>query len=188
MRTSLLQASDFRTSEKNDDRQKGLLNILRQAIQRDSRNREKEISRLLHKVYAAASFIWLICLLCAFCAFCRQVLIGMFVVFFEIVSSIVAFREPRSRFTGACGGRGLSDLACLQTAGLYERLSSARVTERVRLPLAIQLGVDKPVHGQRTSITDLDACPHHAHSLLHTPAVNGVLKEDPLFEQSIFVT
>ena len=80
-------------------------------------------------------------------------------------SIVAAFQEPRSRFPGACGGRGLSDLACLQTAGLYERPSSARVTERVRLPLAIQPGVDKPVHGQRTSIADLAACPHHAHSL-----------------------
>ncbi len=52
-------------------------------------------------------------------------------------SIVAAFQEPRSRFPGACGGRGLSDLACLQTAGLYERPSSARVTERVRLPLVI---------------------------------------------------
>jgi len=89
-------------------------------------------------------------------------------------SIVAAFQEPRSRFPGACGGRGLSDLACLQTAGLYERPSSARVTERVRLPLAIRPGVDKPVHGQRTSILGQAACPHHAHSLLHTPAVNGV--------------
>ena len=57
------------------------------------------------------------------------------------------------------------DLACLQAAGLYERPSSARVTERVRLPLAIRPGVDKPVHGQRTSIMGQAACPHRVHSL-----------------------
>ena len=101
----------------------------------------------------------------------------------------VDFREPRSRFPGACGGRGLSDLACLQTAGLYERPSSARVTERVRLPLAIQPGVDKPVHGQRTSIIGFLACPHHAHSLnTHAGRKRCAFKQDPLFEQSIFVT
>ena len=86
----------------------------------------------------------------------------------------VDFREPRSRFPGACGGRGLSDLACLQIAGLYERPSSARVTERVRLPLAIRPGVDKPVHGQRTSITVLSLALITRTALTHTPAVNVV--------------
>jgi len=126
---------------------------------------------------------------CAFwgrCAFWGQALIGTDACY--TYSIVAVFQEPRSRFPGACGGRGLSDLACLQTASLYERLSSARVTERVRLPLVIRPGVDKPVHGQRTSIANLAACPHHAHSLLHTPAVNGVLKGDPPFEQFIFVT
>ena len=37
-------------------------------------------------------------------------------------------------------------------AGLYERPAPARVPERVQLPLASRLGVDKLVHGQRTSI------------------------------------
>ena len=82
--------------------------------------------------------------------------------------------ELRSRFTGACGGRDLSDLACLPAASLFEGLAPARVTERVRLPLVIRPGVDKPVHGQRISITRLIAYPHHMHSLTHTPAVNVV--------------
>ena len=99
------------------------------------------------------------------CAFRGQVLSGTDVCCTHPYAGV--FREPRSRFPGACGGRGLSDLACLQTAGLYERPSSARVTERVRLPLAIRLGVDKPVHGQRTSIISIPACPH-PHTTLPT--------------------
>ena len=83
-------------------------------------------------------------------------------------------QEPRSRFPGACGGRVLSDLACLPSASLFEGLAPARVPERVRLPLVDRPGMDKPVHGQRTSITSKIACPHHAHSLTHTPAVNVV--------------
>ena len=96
------------------------------------------------------------------------------IVFLCNFSSIVAFREPRSRFPGACGGRVLSDLACLPSASLFEGLAPARVPERVRLPLVDRPGMDKPVHGQRTSITSKIACPHHAHSLTHTPAVNVV--------------
>ena len=107
------------------------------------------------------------------CAFRGQVLSGTDVCCTSPYSG--ALREPRSRFPGACGDRDLSDLACLPAASLFEGLAPARVTERVRLPLAIRPGVDKPVHGQRTSSADLAACPHHAHSLLHTPAVNGVL-------------
>ena len=38
-------------------------------------------------------------------------------------------------------------------ASLFEGLAPARVTERVRLPLVIRPGVDKPVHGQMISIT-----------------------------------
>ena len=45
------------------------------------------------------------------------------------------------------------DLACLPAASLFEGLAPARVTERVRLPLVNRPGVDKPVHGQRISIT-----------------------------------
>ena len=83
------------------------------------------------------------------------------------ISSIVALREPRSRFPGACGGRDLMDLACLPAASLFEGLAPARVHERVRLPLASRLGVDKLVHGQRTSIINRPLalvrtrpCPH----------------------------
>ena len=67
------------------------------------------------------------------------------------------------------------DLACLPAASLFKWLAPARVTERVQLPLASRPGVDKLVHGQRTSIIRLIACPHHVHSLFHTPTVNGVL-------------
>ncbi len=52
------------------------------------------------------------------------------------------------------------DLACLPAAGLYEQPAPARVHVRVRLPLASRLGVDKLVHGQRTSIIGSLACPH----------------------------
>ena len=44
------------------------------------------------------------------------------------------------------------DLACLPAASLFEGLAPARVHERVRPPSASRLGVDKLVHGQRTSI------------------------------------
>ena len=95
------------------------------------------------------------------------------------------FREPRSRFPGACGVRDLRDLACLPSAGLYERPAPARVPERVRLPLASRPGVDKPVHGQRISIMRLIAYPHHVHSLTHTPAVNAVLLEQGQAQNAI---
>ena len=64
------------------------------------------------------------------------------------------------------------DLACLPGASLFEGLSPARVHERVRLPLAIRLGVDKLVHGQRTSIIGPSRLPSSAHDLTHTPAVD----------------
>ena len=59
------------------------------------------------------------------------------------------------------------DLACLPSASLFEGLSPARVHERVRLPLVNRSGVDKLVHGQRTSIIGFLACPH-PHTTLPT--------------------
>ena len=99
-------------------------------------------------------------------AYWGQVLSGIFVDH--------SFCEPRSRFPGAYGGRDLSDLACLQAAGLYEWPPPARVAERVRLPFIIRPGVDKPVHGQRISITIGSLILITCTALTHTPAVNVV--------------
>ena len=52
-------------------------------------------------------------------------------------------------------------------AGLYERPAPSRVHERVRLPSDSRLGVDKLVHGQRTSIMGFLSCPH-PHTTLPT--------------------
>ena len=64
------------------------------------------------------------------------------------------------------------DLACLPAASLFEGLAPARVTERVRLPLVNRPGVDKPVHGQRISITIKSLILITCTALTHTPAVH----------------
>ena len=108
---------------------------------------------------------------CLSCAFRGQVLIGTCL---SCSFADQSLREPRSRFPGACGGRDLSDLACLPAASLFKGLAPARVTERVRLPLVIRPGVDKPVHGQRISITIGSLILITCTALTHTPAVNVV--------------
>ena len=58
-------------------------------------------------------------------AFRGQVLLGIHACDTFLYTG--TFREPRSRFPGACGGRSLRDLACLSAASLYERLAQTRV-------------------------------------------------------------
>ena len=87
---------------------------------------------------------------------------------------MMIFRSP------ARASRALAETAASVTspvcrpASLFEGLAPARVTERVRLPLVNRPGVDKPVHGQRTSITVLSLALITCTALTHTPAVNGV--------------
>ncbi len=79
------------------------------------------------------------------------------------------FRSARSRLTGACGERIAQEARLSAGLSLYERLRPARPPECVRLPLFFYSGVDKPVHGQRTSIIFYRRLPSSAHILTHTP-------------------
>ena len=72
---------------------------------------------------------------------------------YQAYSLITVFVSPaRASRALAVDAISVTSPVC-RPASLFEGLAPARVTERVRLPLVIRPGVDKPVHGQRISIT-----------------------------------
>ena len=104
---------------------------------------------------------------------------------------VIPFYIPEPFVSPAHASRALAEAAISWTspvcrlAGLYERPAPARVHVRVRLPLVLRPGVDKLVHGQRTSIIGFLACPH-PHTTL--PTHQPYMWYDPLKGNTFLMT
>ena len=108
-------------------------------------------------------------------AFCGQVLLGRDTCL--TYSYISVFVSP-ARASRALAVDAISWTSPVyRLAGLYGRPAPARVHERVRLPLASRLGVDKLVHGQRTSIINRPLALVRTRPCPHTSRRYKVLEE-----------